>query len=127
MKVLNIILKVILCLLLVMPVLGSFGVFPPPTAEMYSPAGWEFMQALMATGYMMPLMGITFAVCLLLILFGRTPLAMIILAPLTVNIVFFHLIVDDSFFTLAASMAWVLLLLNAYFLWQSREAYRELW
>lgn len=119
--------KVLFGLLLLLPVLGVLGVFPQPTADMYSPPGWAFMQALMATGYMLPLVGITCAVCLVLLLIGRTALAAVIITPLTVNIVLFHLVLDHTMFTSSALPAWVFLICNAFFLWTEREKYRALW
>ncbi len=127
MKILRIILKVIFGLVLFIPVLGAIGVFPPPTADMYSPPGWAFMQALMATGYILQLIGLTCGVCLVLVIIGRTALAAVLVAPLTLNIVLFHLVLDHSMFSPAAIPAWVLLLTNAYFLWAERQKYRALW
>ncbi|MEK7137715.1 MAG: hypothetical protein AAB853_05535 [Patescibacteria group bacterium] len=53
MKILSLVLRILIGLFLLMPVAGAFGLFPEPTAEMYSPEGWAYMSALMATGYMM--------------------------------------------------------------------------
>jgi hypothetical protein len=127
MKILTIILKVLLGLLFIMPVLGTLGVFPAPTADLYTPQGWAFMSAMMATGYMMPLLGITFAICLILLVTGRTALMAIILAPVTVNIICFHVFLDATPVSASSSMGWMLLILNAFFLWQERAKYRQLW
>jgi hypothetical protein len=127
MKIVNIILRILFGLVLLLPVLGALGVFPPPTADMYSPPGWAFMQALMSTGYMLPLIGVTCAVCLVLVIFGRTALASVLIAPLTVNIVLFHLVLDHSMLSPTALPAWVLLVTNAYFLWQNWGTYKTLW
>jgi hypothetical protein len=105
MKILTIILKVLLGLLFIMPVLGTLGVFPAPTADLYTPQGWAFMSAMMATGYMMPLLGITFAICLILLVTGRTALMAIILAPVTVNIICFHVFLDATPVSASSSMS----------------------
>ena len=65
MKILRLSCVFSLILVLIMPVLGVLGVFLAPTADMYPPNGWAFMSALMAVGYMMPLVGATCAVCCL--------------------------------------------------------------
>lgn len=69
---------------------GFFGFFPmPPTTE----AGGAFLGALAATGYMFPLIKGTEVVAGLLLLSGRfVPLALTLLAPVTVNILLFHLV-----------------------------------
>ncbi|MBP9774173.1 MAG: hypothetical protein KBD00_06160 [Candidatus Peribacteraceae bacterium] len=127
MKITKIILRILLILLLIMPVLGTLGVFPAPTADLYTPQAWAFMSALMATGYMMPLLGITCAVCLVLFIIGRTALGAVILAPFTVNVVLFHAFLDATPVSAASSMGWMLLILNAFFLWTERKKYKALW
>lgn len=127
MKVLHIILKVLLCLVLVIPVLGTLGVFPAPTADLYSPDGWAFMQAMMATGYMMPLIGVTCAATLILLIIGKDALAAVILAPFTVNVMLFHAFGDKNIFMVSSILGWALFLLNVYFLWANRKKYKALW
>jgi len=127
MKVLTIVMKVLLILVLITPILGASGVFPAPTADLYSPSGWAFMEALMNSGYMFPLLALTAAVVIVLLIMNRTALAAIILAPYTVNVLCFHLFVDGTFFHPAASLGWVLILGNAYFLWLNRKKYKALW
>ena len=58
---------------------------------------------------------------------GSFALAAVIVTPLTVNILCFHLFLDHSFFSPAAAPAWVLLVTNAYFLWLNWEKYEGLW
>lgn len=127
MKILTIVLRILFVLVLLLPVLGTLGVFPSPTADMYSPAGWAFIQALMNTGYMMPLIGLTCFVCFVLVIIGRTALAAVVLVPFTVNVVLYHLLLEGNLFSAASIPAWALLLLNVYFLWVNREKYRSLW
>ncbi len=128
MKYLTLAARILLGLLLVMPVLGGLGLFPPPTADMYSdPSGWAYMEAMMNTGYMMPVLGITFAVILVLVIINRMALAALLLAPLTVNIVLFHVFLDATPVSAASAMGWLLLVLNAFFLWVNRMKYKVLW
>ncbi len=128
MKVLNIIFRVVLGLLLVAPILGSFGIFPAPTADMYNTLeAFAFITVLMtAAGYITYIMTIVFVVCLFLIITNRMAFAAVLLAPITINIFSFHMFLDGGIFTTGAIMANILFLLNIYFLWRNRAQYREL-
>lgn len=67
---------------------GFLGFLPAP--EMPGPAG-AFVAGLVATGYMFPLIKGTEVVAGLLLLGNRfVPLALTLLAPVTVNILLFH-------------------------------------
>lgn len=124
MKILNIVLKVLLSLILVMPIAGSFGIFPEPTADLYNtPEAFQFIQLLMDSKYIMVMNTIVFILSLGLMWTNRMPLAALLLLPVTLNIVGFHAFLDGGLFTGGAMMGNVLLLLNIYFLWQSRKTY----
>ncbi len=127
MKILSIVLRILMVLVLLMPVLGTVGVFPPATADMFTPAGWAYMSALMETGYMMPVLGLLSFVCAILFLIGRTALGAIVVAPFTFNVMLFHWFLDDAPVSSAAIPAYVLLVLNLYFLWENRKKYKALW
>jgi len=127
MKVLNIILRVVLALLLVSPILGAFGVFPEPTPEMYNtPEAYAYIKMLLEVGYVTFTMTVVFIAILVLIAMNRMALAALLLLPITVNIVGFHAVLDGGLFTKGAIMGNLLLLLNLYFLWQNRAAYKPL-
>lgn len=124
MKIINILLKIVLSLLLVMPILGSFGLFPEPTADMYNtPEAFQFIQLLMDSKYIMVMDTVVFILALGLMWTNRMPLAALLLLPVTLNIVGFHAFFDGGLLTGGAVMGNVLLLLNLYFLWQSRKSY----
>ncbi len=126
-KALNIFLKLLLTLILVMPILGVTGVFPAPTPEMYNtPEAYDFIAMLMAGKYIMYLEAIVFALAVLCLWSKRVALAALLILPITVNIVGFHLFLDGGLFTPGAVMGNVLLLLNLYFLWQSKKEYSAL-
>lgn len=60
--------------------------FPPMT-----PGAEAFFKGIMATGFFFPLLKVTETLCGFLILINvMTPLVLIILAPITLNIVLFH-------------------------------------
>jgi NADH:ubiquinone oxidoreductase subunit K len=127
-KYINIVLKVILSLLFVMPILGTLGVFPAPTADMYNdPKAFVFIKTLSEVStYINYIMAIVFALSLVLVWTKRTALAMLLILPITVNIIAFHLFLDGGLFTAGAVMGNIFFLLNLYFIWQERANYSQL-
>ena len=92
-----------------------------PMPPMAAP-GAAFIGALVATGYMLPLIGALEVVFGALVMAGRlVPLALTVLAPLVVNIAFFHVL-------LAPGIPVVVFLLadEGYLAWQYREAFAGL-
>lgn len=127
MKIVRVVLRILLCLLLLTPVLGATGVFPAPTADLYTPNGWAFMSALLASGYIMPLLAVLCVVVIVLTAMNKMALAAILLAPMSVNVILFHAVVDTGLLHPSASLGIPLFLLNAFFLWDNRATYKELW
>jgi uncharacterized membrane protein YphA (DoxX/SURF4 family) len=92
-----------------------------PLPPMPEPAT-VFLGALAATGYMIPVIGAIEAVFGALIIAGRfVPLALTVLAPLVVNIAFFHVL-------LAPELPVVVFVLAAegFLAWRYREAFAGL-
>ena len=90
----------------------------PPVPE---PAG-AFLGALAATGYMFPLIKAVEIVAGALLL-SRTaiPFALVLLAPIIVNIALFHTVLAPSY-----GMAIVLVAAQSYLAWIHRAAFRPL-
>lgn len=119
--------KVLLSLVLLAAGIGSAGLLPAPTADLYNtPEAWNFIQAVMTSGYINPVMAVVFFASLLCLWTKRTALAALLLLPITVNVAGFHLFLDAGLFTPGAIMADILLITNAYFLWQNKEVYKAL-
>ncbi len=127
MKYVTIIVRILLGLVILTPILGATGIFPAPTADLYTPAGWAFMEALMNSGYMFPLIAVTCAVALVLLIMNRTALAAVILAPFAINVACFHTFVEDAPISVSASLAYVLVGGTIYLLWINRKKYKALW
>ena len=126
-KVIDIILKVVLAVILIMPVLGTVGVFPPPTPDLYNTTqAYDFIMALTNAKYVMWIMSGVFALSFILMLAKKMALVALLILPITINIVAFHLFLDGGLFTAGAMMGNLLLLLNIYFLWQNRDRYKAL-
>ena len=91
-KVLNVI-RILFGLILIVFGANKFlGFMPMP--ELSGQAG-DLMGALGGTGYIFPIVGaVELSVGVLLVLNLFTPLALIVLVPLSVNIVLFHLFLD---------------------------------
>lgn len=112
-KAFKIFLKILLTLLLVTPILGVTGIFPAPTPEMYkTPEAYEFIAMLMAGKYIMIIEAIVFALAIVCLWSKRVALAALLILPITVNIVGFHLFLDGGLFTAGAVMADLLFVLN---------------
>ncbi len=127
MRIFNIILKVILVLMLISPILGTLGIFPEPTADMYKTSeAFEFINTLFAAGYIMWIMAGVFAVSIILVLQNKMAAVALLILPITVNIVGFHAFLDGGLFTASAIMGNVLALINIYFLWKNRTVYKAL-
>ncbi len=128
MKIFNIILKVLLCLLMVSPILGALGIFPAPTADLYrTDEAFAFIDMLFRTHYIVYIQALVFAASIVLIIMKRTAIAALLITPITVCIIGFHIVLDGGLFVPDAIMADILLALNIYFLWQNRAHYKTLW
>lgn len=77
---------------------GAMALFSPmPTPPEVAPAARAFSDALAATGYMMPMIGILQLGTGLLLLANRfVPLALLLLAPFFLNSVLFHVFLETS-------------------------------
>jgi putative oxidoreductase len=69
----------------------AFGLMKMPQSPM-PPAAMDFMKGIMGSGYFQAFLKITETSCGFLLLIGFcAPLALVILAPITLNIIMFHL------------------------------------
>lgn len=126
-KALQIIAKIALSLILIMPILGALGVFPEATRDLYSTdQAFAFIEMLVDVAYINYIMSVVFLIALVSLWARREALAALLLVPITINIIAFHAFLDGGLFTAGAVMANVLLSLNAYFLWKNRERYQSL-
>lgn len=128
MKKLDIVAKVVLGLICIMPVLGATGVFPPPTRDLYNTdIAFAFIQMLMTTMYINYAIGAISVVAIVLMLTRRTALALLLLTPVTFNVMAFHLFLDGGLFTAGAVLGNVMLIAHVYLLWRYQKHYMVLW
>ena len=95
------------------------GFLPMPPLP---PEAGEFMMALAKSGYILPIVGVVQIFVGVLLLSGRfVPLALLLLAPISVNIISFHLFLDIAGIGGAAMVT----ILNIYLLWQNKDKYQS--
>ena len=126
-KIIDIALKVVLSIILVMPILGLVGVFPPPTQDLYNtPEAFAFIETITEGRYISMIMAVVHVLALVCLWTRRTALAALLILPITVNVVAFHAFLDGGLLTPGAILGNVMLLINLYFLWQHRRVYAPL-
>jgi uncharacterized membrane protein YphA (DoxX/SURF4 family) len=99
---------------------GFFNFIPAPTPP---PAAGAFARALFASGYFLPLLKTFEVLSSLALLSGRfVPLALTVLAPIVVNIFFFHAFLAP----VGLPLALVVLALEVFLAWSYRDTFRPL-
>ena len=101
--------------------LNGFLNFIPPPATPLPDRAMAFLVAMIGTGYLIPLVAGTEVLAGALLLTNRfVPLALILLAPVIVNIVAFHAFLEPSGLVIGL----VILALESFLLWSHRHAYQ---
>lgn len=120
--------KIMLSLILLMAIVGSFGFLPPPTRDLYNTdIAFAFIEMLGEVGYINYMMAAVHLVALVALWTRREALAALLIAPITANIVGFHLVIDGGLLTGGAVLGNIVLVLNVYLLWRNRRSYESLW
>lgn len=102
---------------------GFLHFVPQPDPSTLPPAGVAFGGALMATGYMFPLIKGTEVLVGALLLANRfVPLALVLLAPVLVNIVLFNAILFQG----GGGLCVALVAFELFLAWTHRSAFRPL-
>lgn len=121
MKNIQIILRLVLALVLLFAGLNKVFLFVSDDFQL-GPAA-DFYSALLDTGYMMVMVAfIELLVGIALLVNRFVPLALLILAPFSVNILFFHLFLDIE----GVGAALLVSILNGYLFFQYRAQYQLL-
>ncbi|GHC43982.1 DoxX family membrane protein [Ulvibacter litoralis] len=115
------ILRFILALGLIVFGLNKFiGFMPMPELPVDAD---NFMSSLQATGYVLPIVGALEVIIGLLLLFNKAvPFALLLLAPISVNIVLFHLFLDLP----AIGGALVIAVINVILIYKHWKVYKPL-
>jgi putative oxidoreductase len=89
----------------------------------FTDAGGRYLEALLATGYMFPLIKVVEVAAAVLIVTRRfAPLGVVLVAPVVLNIALYHLVLDPN----GAAIAAILVGCEAFLLWTYRAALRPL-
>jgi Na+/phosphate symporter len=125
-KYLEILLKVLLSLILIIPILGALKLIPGATRDLYNTdAAFAFIK-MITSNYLSFGIAITAALTLVCLWSGRIALAILLLLPITANVIGFHLFLDGGLFTAGAQMGNIMALIHGYFMWKYRWEYTQL-
>src|SRR5580704_10730388 len=95
MKIIMIILRTLMGLLFVFA--GGAGLFKLMPVPQLTGAAKAFMDGMVATVYFLPLLQLTQLACGLLLVIGRfVPLALVMIFPVVLNILLYHIYVDPK-------------------------------
>ncbi len=103
----------------------GFGYFlmPEPDMSMFPPKAIAFMAALLATGYFLPFLKIVEGICGVMLFSKRwTPLSLVILAPITINILLYGIFIDQSGLVMQIPMV----IASVYLMWYNKDKYAPL-
>lgn len=126
-KYLHIAAKIIFSLILLMPVLGTTGMLGEATRDLYNTdQAYAFIQALVDVMYINYIMSVVHIIALIALWTKREALAALLVLPITVNVVAFHVWIDGGPFTNGAVLGNIMLLINGYLLWKNRKQYTSL-
>ncbi len=127
MKILDILLKFILSLILLLPVGGFFGILSEPTRNLYNTdLAFAFIEMLTEVVYINAIMVVVHIIALGALWTRREALAALLVLPISINVVAFHMMLDGGLFTAGAAMGNIMLLINLYLLWKYRAAYKAI-
>lgn len=117
------ILRILLGLLLIIFGLSQWIHFNVVPTHIYTGEAAIFIDSLSSTGYILKVVGTLEILVGLLLLFNKwVPFALLLLAPITVNILLFHLFLDIP----GLYVAMVVVVLNAILIYKHWKVYRPL-
>lgn len=126
-KYLHILAKVVFSLILLLPVVGATGMLGEATRDLYNTdEAFAFIEMLTDIAYISYMMAVVHVIALLALWAKREALAALLVLPITLNVVGFHLVLDGGLFTAGAVLADLMLILNLYFLYVNRDLCRVL-
>ncbi|MFM2381519.1 MAG: hypothetical protein RLZZ76_286 [Candidatus Parcubacteria bacterium] len=126
-KYAHILAKVVFSLILVLPILGTTGIFPPATRDLYnSDEAFAFIEALTAASYIMYMMSVVHILAIIALWTRREAVGALLALPITLNVVGFHLFLDGGLLTGGAALGNIMLLINLYLMWKNKEVLQAL-
>ncbi len=128
MKIAHTIAKVLLTLISILPIFGLLGLFPAPTRDMYHTDGaYAFIQMLMEHAiYIDYMMVSVLLVSVVLMWTKRELVAAFLIAPITANIIGFHLFLDGGLLNTGSIPSLVMLVATICLFYTNRDQLRTL-
>ena len=116
--------RIVLALpLLIFGLDGLLGFLPEGTYPEHGPQAAKFLEAIVGSGYLWQVLKIAEVTVAIALLSGRfVPLALVVLSPIVVNIVGFHLTMELE----GTPLALLLVVLLAFLAWAYRASFRPL-
>jgi len=116
--------RIVLALpLLIFGLDGLLGFLPQDTYPEHGPQAARFVEAIVGSGYLWQVLKIAEVAVAIALLSGRfVPLALVVLSPIVVNIVGFHLTMEPE----GTALALLLVVLLAFLAWAYRASFRPL-
>lgn len=126
-KYLHVAAKIIFSLILLMPVMGATGIFPPATRDLYNTdEAFAFIEMLTTAAYIIYMIAVVHVLAVIALWTRREIVGALLALPITLNVVGFHLWLDGGLFTAGALMGNVMFALNLYFLYIHRAKLQTL-
>lgn len=102
---------------------GLNGFFQFANPPQLSQAGLDFFIAIINTGYLSQFINIIFIVVAIMLLSNKyVPLSLVLLFPIMLNVVLFHLFLDVA----SGAMGFIVFILNVYLMMVHADSYRPL-
>lgn len=126
-KYTHVIAKVIFTLILILPILGITGIFPEATRDLYNTdQAFAFIQTLTSAAYIMYMMAVVHILVIIALWTRREVVGALLVLPITLNVVGFHLFLDEGLLMGGAMPGNVMLLINLYLLYIHRDKLQAL-
>jgi len=120
-------LKAVFSLILALPIVGITGLLGEATRDLYNTdQAFAFIEMMNSVKYITYMMVVVHLIALWALWTKREALAALLVLPITLNVVGFHLVLDGGLLTSGALLGNVMLIINIYLLWKNRPLYEIL-
>lgn len=114
-------------LILALPIVGITGLLGEATRDLYNTdQAFAFIEMMNSVKYITYMMVVVHLIALWALWTKREALAALLVLPITLNVVGFHLVLDGGLLTSGALLGNVMLIINIYLLWKNRPLYEIL-
>lgn len=126
-KYIHIVAKFLFSLIIILPIVGLTGALGEPTRELYNTdQAYNFILALTDVAYINYMMAVVHIIALFALWTKREALGALLVLPISLNVVGFHMMIDGGLFTAGALMGNIMLAINLYLLYKNRDILKAL-